>query len=56
MKYRRLGTTGMFVSELCLGGMTFGGKDFWAVIGTQGQAEVDELVGAALDAGTPAGC
>jgi aryl-alcohol dehydrogenase-like predicted oxidoreductase len=51
MKYRRLGTTGMFVSELCLGAMTFGGKDFWAVIGTQGQAEVDELVGAALDAG-----
>ena len=31
--------------------MTFGGKDFWAVVGTQGQGEVDELVGAALDAG-----
>jgi aryl-alcohol dehydrogenase-like predicted oxidoreductase len=51
MKYRRLGTTGMFVSELCLGTMTFGGVDFWAVVGTQGQAEADELVGAALDAG-----
>jgi len=41
----------MFVSELCLGTMTFGGKDFWAVVGTQGAAEADELVGAAIDAG-----
>jgi len=51
MKYRPLGTTGVFVSELCLGTMTFGGKDFWAVVGTQGQGDADELVGAALDAG-----
>ena len=51
MKYRPLGATGLFVSELCLGTMTFGGKDFWAVVGTQGQAEADEMVGAALDAG-----
>jgi aryl-alcohol dehydrogenase-like predicted oxidoreductase len=51
MKYRLLGTTGLFVSELCLGTMTFGGKDFWAVVGTQGQGEADEMVGAALDAG-----
>jgi aryl-alcohol dehydrogenase-like predicted oxidoreductase len=51
MQYRLLGTTGLFVSELCLGAMTFGGKEFWAVIGTQGQDEVNELVGAALDAG-----
>jgi len=41
----------VFVSELCLGTMTFGGKDYWAVVGTQGQGEADELVGAALDAG-----
>jgi aryl-alcohol dehydrogenase-like predicted oxidoreductase len=51
MKYRLLGSTGLYVSELCLGTMTFGGKDFWAVVGTQGQAEADEMVGAALDAG-----
>jgi aryl-alcohol dehydrogenase-like predicted oxidoreductase len=51
MKYRPLGSTGLFVSELCLGTMTFGGKDYWAVVGTQGQGEADELVGAALDAG-----
>ncbi|MEO7731682.1 MAG: aldo/keto reductase [Kofleriaceae bacterium] len=51
MKYRPLGATGLFVSELCLGTMTFGGKDYWAVVGTQGQAEADQLVGAALDAG-----
>jgi aryl-alcohol dehydrogenase-like predicted oxidoreductase len=51
MKYRPLGATGLFVSELCLGTMTFGGKDYWAVVGTQGQGEADQLVGAALDAG-----
>ncbi|HEU4728463.1 MAG TPA: aldo/keto reductase [Kofleriaceae bacterium] len=51
MHYRPLGTTGLFVSELCLGTMTFGGKEFWSVIGTQGQGEVDEMVGTALDAG-----
>jgi len=51
MRYRLLGSTGLFVSELCLGAMTFGGKEFWAVIGTQGEAEVNELVSAALDAG-----
>ncbi|HET7505842.1 MAG TPA: aldo/keto reductase, partial [Kofleriaceae bacterium] len=51
MNYRPLGTTGLFVSELCLGTMTFGGKDFWSVIGTQGQGEVDEMVGTAIDAG-----
>jgi aryl-alcohol dehydrogenase-like predicted oxidoreductase len=31
--------------------MTFGGKEFWAVVGTQGQAEADEMVGSAIDAG-----
>jgi aryl-alcohol dehydrogenase-like predicted oxidoreductase len=51
MNYRPLGTTGLFVSELCLGTMTFGGKDYWAVVGTQGQHEADEMVGASLDAG-----
>jgi aryl-alcohol dehydrogenase-like predicted oxidoreductase len=51
MKYRLLGSTGLLVSELCLGTMTFGGKDFWAVIGTQGQSEANDLVSAAIDAG-----
>lgn len=51
MRYRSLGRTGLQVSELCLGAMTFGGKGFWEVIGKQGAKEVEQLVGAALDAG-----
>ncbi len=33
MRYRLLGKTGVYVSELCLGTMTFGGKGFWEPIG-----------------------
>jgi len=52
MKYRGLGDTGVFVSELCLGAMTFGGSGgVWQTIGGLGQAEVDALVGRSLDAG-----
>ena len=51
MKYRLLGRTGVLVSELCLGTMTFGGKGFWEVIGTQGQDLVNNLVARALDDG-----
>lgn len=51
MRYRLLGKTGVYVSELCFGAMTFGGKGFWEVVGKLGQKEVDTLVGTALDAG-----
>lgn len=51
MRYNPLGRTGLFVSELCLGTMTFGGKGFWQVVGRLGQPEAEQLVGAALDAG-----
>jgi aryl-alcohol dehydrogenase-like predicted oxidoreductase len=51
MKKKPLGRTGLYVSELCLGTMTFGGAGFWKAIGTLGEAEVDKLVGTALDAG-----
>jgi aryl-alcohol dehydrogenase-like predicted oxidoreductase len=51
MRYRSLGRTGLLVSEICFGAMTFGGKGFWAVVGTHGETEADRLVGAALDAG-----
>ncbi|MFP2928809.1 aldo/keto reductase [Pyxidicoccus sp. 3LG] len=51
MNYRQLGRTGLYVSELCFGAMTFGGEGFWKVVGTQGQAEADRLVGRSLDAG-----
>ncbi|MBN8230133.1 aldo/keto reductase [Corallococcus macrosporus] len=51
MHYRPLGRTGLFVSELCFGAMTFGGEGYWKNIGQQGQAEADALVGKCLDAG-----
>ena len=51
MRYHPLGRTGLFVSELCLGAMTFGGKGFWEAIGKLGSKEVESLVGTALDAG-----
>jgi aryl-alcohol dehydrogenase-like predicted oxidoreductase len=51
MRYRLLGKTGVYVSELCLGAMTFGGKGFWEVVGKLGQEEVDSLIGTALDSG-----
>lgn len=51
MHYRRLGPTGLFVSELCLGTMTFGGRGFWTSIGQLGPSEAQALVGTALDAG-----
>ncbi len=51
MRYNPLGRTGLYVSELCLGAMTFGGKGFWEVVGKLGAHEVEALVGTALDAG-----
>jgi aryl-alcohol dehydrogenase-like predicted oxidoreductase len=52
MRYRQLGRTGLYVSELCLGTMTFGGEGgIWSAIGGLGQAAVDEMVGKALAAG-----
>jgi aryl-alcohol dehydrogenase-like predicted oxidoreductase len=51
MKYNLLGNTGLKVSELCLGTMTFGGKGMWTAIGTLPQQGVDELVKQAVDAG-----
>ena len=52
MRYNRLGQSGLFVSELCLGTMTFGGSDdMWGQIGQLQQDEADALVKTALDAG-----
>ena len=52
MRYQKLGNTGLFVSELCLGTMTFGGEEgMWGKIGQLRQAEAEQLVGSALDAG-----
>ncbi|NSL53827.1 aldo/keto reductase [Uliginosibacterium aquaticum] len=53
MRYRKFGNTGLFVSELCLGTMTFGGAEgsMWGHIGRLEQAEVDGLIGRALEGG-----
>jgi aryl-alcohol dehydrogenase-like predicted oxidoreductase len=51
MKYNLLGNTGLKVSELCLGTMTFGGKGRFLAIGTLGQAQVDQLTKSAIDGG-----
>jgi len=51
MRYRLLGNTGLYVSELCLGTMTFGGGGFWKVMGALGQQEATAFVRQAFDAG-----
>ena len=52
MKFRALADTGVFVSELCLGTMTFGGVgQIWEAIGGLDQAAADGIVHRALDAG-----
>jgi aryl-alcohol dehydrogenase-like predicted oxidoreductase len=51
MRYRLLGRTGLYVSELCLGTMTFGGEGFWKVMGGLGQDMATTLVKQAFDAG-----
>ncbi|NLP58324.1 aldo/keto reductase [Lutibacter sp. B1] len=51
MKYNLLGNTGLLVSEICFGTMTFGGKGFFKVVGDLGQNDADSLVKQALDAG-----
>jgi aryl-alcohol dehydrogenase-like predicted oxidoreductase len=54
MKYNQLGRTGLFVSEICLGAMTFGGGEgggIWNAIGNLQQEAVDQLVGRAIASG-----
>jgi len=51
MRYNPLGRTGLFVSELCLGTMTFGGEGFFAYMGQVQQDEADALLKASVDAG-----
>jgi len=52
MRYNTLGRTGLFVSELCLGTMTFGGgSGIYTSMGGLQQKEADGLVKAAMDAG-----
>jgi aryl-alcohol dehydrogenase-like predicted oxidoreductase len=53
MRLNRLGNTGLFVSELCLGTMTFGGgtDGVWSNIGNLGQSDADAMLKTAFDAG-----
>jgi len=44
MRYNRLGGSGLQVSEICLGTMTFGGKGFWTAFGGLDQSAVDRVV------------
>lgn len=54
MRYNQLGRTGMFVSEICLGTMTFGAAnetDFWGRIAGVEQDAADRIVERSLAAG-----
>ncbi len=52
MKYNQLGNTGLLVSNLCFGTMTFGGGEgIWKMIGAVDQTGADELVKTSINRG-----
>jgi aryl-alcohol dehydrogenase-like predicted oxidoreductase len=52
MEYATLGNTGLLVSKLCFGTMTFGdGRGIFKAIGAVGQTGADELVRTSIDGG-----
>ena len=53
MQYSQLGNTGVFVSRLCMGAMTFGGaaNPLFQVIGGLNQHDTDTLVTQCLESG-----
>jgi aryl-alcohol dehydrogenase-like predicted oxidoreductase len=52
MRYRKLGNTGLIVSEMCLGAMTFGsGEGMWATVAGVSQEGVTDLIRTAFDRG-----
>ncbi len=55
MRYNQMGNTGLFVSELCLGTMTFGESadpaNMWSKITGLDQAGVDAIMKRSIDAG-----
>ncbi|QKZ12315.1 aldo/keto reductase [Spirosoma sp. KUDC1026] len=51
MNYNLLGNTGVLVSEICLGTMTFGGDGYWKAIGELPQDAVNDIVKMSIDNG-----
>lgn len=52
MRYNLLGNTGLFVSEICLGAMTFGeNKGFWGPISGVDQRLADEMIERSVNRG-----
>lgn len=51
MKYRFLGNSGLKVSEICLGAMTFTTKKGWTHLGNQEQKDANRLTSVAIDNG-----
>lgn len=53
MKYNFIGDTGLMVSELCFGTMTFGGENagIWSMIGNLQQQEVNQMLEAVFTSG-----
>lgn len=51
MKYNLFGNTGLIVSELCYGTMTFGGEGYWKPIGGLQQDDATALIKASIEGG-----
>src|SRR5215472_6703281 len=51
MKYNQLGNTGLFVSEICLGAMTFGGQGLFKVVGEVDQKGATGMIARSVEAG-----
>jgi aryl-alcohol dehydrogenase-like predicted oxidoreductase len=52
MEYKTLGNTGLLVSKLCFGTMTFsGGQGIWKTIGTVDQGGAEELIKVSVEGG-----
>ncbi len=51
MQYKTLGDTGLLVSRICFGCMTFHGSGFWSNVGQVDQAGADALVKGSINAG-----
>jgi aryl-alcohol dehydrogenase-like predicted oxidoreductase len=52
MRFRKLGNTGLVVSEMCLGAMTFGsGEGMWATVAGVSQEGVTDIIKTAFERG-----